>query len=78
MCFSDEPGIYIPGEVGVRHEESGPAVRGLDELVQQRVEAVGFLQEQHVAGAFEDLDARVGNPGLEILAHVLVLGPDRV
>jgi Xaa-Pro dipeptidase len=21
MCFSDEPGIYIPGEIGVRHED---------------------------------------------------------
>jgi Xaa-Pro dipeptidase len=21
MCFSDEPGIYIPGEVGIRHED---------------------------------------------------------
>ena len=21
MCFSDEPGIYIPGEMGVRHED---------------------------------------------------------
>ena len=21
MCFSDEPGIYIPGELGVRHED---------------------------------------------------------
>ena len=23
MCFSDEPGIYIPGEFGVRMEDSG-------------------------------------------------------
>jgi len=21
MCFSDEPGIYIPGEIGIRHED---------------------------------------------------------
>ena len=21
MCFSDEPGIYIPGEMGIRHED---------------------------------------------------------
>jgi Xaa-Pro dipeptidase len=21
MCFSDEPGIYIPGELGIRHED---------------------------------------------------------
>jgi Xaa-Pro dipeptidase len=21
MCFSDEPGIYVPGEIGVRHED---------------------------------------------------------
>ena len=21
MCFSDEPGIYVPGELGVRHED---------------------------------------------------------
>ena len=21
MCFRDEPGIYIPGEMGVRHED---------------------------------------------------------
>jgi Xaa-Pro dipeptidase len=21
MCFSDEPGIYLPGELGVRHED---------------------------------------------------------
>jgi Xaa-Pro dipeptidase len=21
MCFSEEPGIYIPGELGVRHED---------------------------------------------------------
>jgi Xaa-Pro dipeptidase len=21
MCFSDEPGVYIPGEVGIRHED---------------------------------------------------------
>jgi Xaa-Pro dipeptidase len=21
MCFSNEPGIYIPGEIGVRHED---------------------------------------------------------
>jgi Xaa-Pro aminopeptidase len=21
MCFSDEPGVYIPGEIGVRHED---------------------------------------------------------
>ena len=21
MCLSDEPGIYIPGELGVRHED---------------------------------------------------------
>ena len=21
MCFSDEPGVYIPGEMGIRHED---------------------------------------------------------
>jgi Xaa-Pro aminopeptidase len=21
MCFSDEPGIYIPSELGIRHED---------------------------------------------------------
>jgi Xaa-Pro aminopeptidase len=21
MCFSHEPGIYIPGELGIRHED---------------------------------------------------------
>ena len=21
MCFSDEPGIYLPGDIGVRHED---------------------------------------------------------
>jgi Xaa-Pro dipeptidase len=21
MAFSDEPGIYIPGEIGIRHED---------------------------------------------------------
>jgi len=21
MCFTDEPGIYIPGEMGIRHED---------------------------------------------------------
>ncbi|HVD76685.1 MAG TPA: M24 family metallopeptidase, partial [Vicinamibacteria bacterium] len=21
MCFSDEPGIYVPGEMGIRHED---------------------------------------------------------
>jgi Xaa-Pro dipeptidase len=21
MCFSDEPGVYIPGELGIRHED---------------------------------------------------------
>jgi Xaa-Pro dipeptidase len=21
MCFSDEPGIYVPGELGIRHED---------------------------------------------------------
>lgn len=22
MCFSDEPGIYVPGELGIRHEDT--------------------------------------------------------
>jgi len=22
MCFSDEPGIYISGEMGIRHEDT--------------------------------------------------------
>ena len=40
MCFSDEPGLYIPGKFGVRLEDSINAIARFEGL-RRRLETVG-------------------------------------